>query len=946
MAQDIRFSTGVDNTNLFTGLQQATAGIKDFGKGIEGNFKSLTGSISAINAPIAAITAGIAALTGAFAGILHAVNATAEWTMEVNKLSKTLTTNLETALEWDIALKTLGINVDDFNGVLSKVESKLVKSPELFDKWGISIKNANGGLLPTEEILLNINDKYQSLGTQQEKNAMLNELAGKGWQQLLPAMRLTRAEMERSKQTIADFNLEMSPEKVAETRKYKESINLVGIGMERMGESISGQVMPWLTKFYETFKEFLVFIMPTWDAFTEVLGVTIDALVIAFSAIWDAVKIVYQGFQQFFMLSESKDVNILVVVLKVISSLMVGIGIAIKETIVVIKTLTLLLVNGLAGAWEVVKAAWNGGDIKGAAMKTWNDIKKVSEDGLNELVAVATEGKAKLDKIWAPDPKKKEEAEKAKPAKAAPHIMTSAELSKLFNKELEDTRIHNAQLAGANEELYQLEKKDALAFWQEKADKYANNAEAMKLIDKQLHAARKAMYMEDIDEQKKKMEASLALANNDYGKQREAVDKYYTYLFEQYGWSEKLYDEYIAKMATIDNKELEEKKKIGEIKQTMEIKSAENLYTLSVNHIKQQEALGKISAEEALRQIDALNELKYQKELKALRERLKIRALDPVEAAKIQAEIKALEEKHEIEMDTIHSREAMKQLGFWGGLKAGFSKYAKDFKSIGEQMMDVAKQIGKTLEDSLGKAMADMILSGKSFGNAMKDIWKSVSSMIVGELTKIAAKYMVNWAIEKAMSLWKLASGKQEAAGATATATASTAAAATTATAGATAATAMVSAALAETAASLTAGAAGAWEAYGWIPYVGAGLAIAQIAEMQASVATASMFADGGLINKPTLALMGEAGPEFVMPTHSAKDYMTQVYSDIKRTESAQNSYASGSNANGTSFHAGAGSGHTVDLRGAVIAGESVESARVIGNLVKGHLDNYYKRKG
>ena len=35
---------------------------------------------------------------------------------------------------------------------------------------------------------------------------------------------------------------------------------------------------------------------------------------------------------------------------------------------------------------------------------------------------------------------------------------------------------------------------------------------------------------------------------------------------------------------------------------------------------------------------------------------------------------------------------------------------------------------------------------------------------------------------------------------------------------------------------------------------------------------------------------------------------------------------------------------HTVDLRGAVIAGESVESGRIIGNMVKKHLDSYSRR--
>ena len=53
---NVKVGVSVDNTNLFSGLQEATAGIKSFGKDIESNFKGLTSSITNMIAPLTAIT--------------------------------------------------------------------------------------------------------------------------------------------------------------------------------------------------------------------------------------------------------------------------------------------------------------------------------------------------------------------------------------------------------------------------------------------------------------------------------------------------------------------------------------------------------------------------------------------------------------------------------------------------------------------------------------------------------------------------------------------------------------------------------------------------------------------------------------------------------------------------------------------------------------------------
>ena len=63
---------------------------------------------------------------------------------------------------------------------------------------------------------------------------------------------------------------------------------------------------------------------------------------------------------------------------------------------------------------------------------------------------------------------------------------------------------------------------------------------------------------------------------------------------------------------------------------------------------------------------------------------------------------------------------------------------------------------------------------------------------------------------------------------------------------------------------------AGIWAAYGWMPFVGIGLALGAIAALTVTIlAIKGKFAglaEGGIVTRPTMALIGERGPEAVVP--------------------------------------------------------------------------------
>jgi len=110
--------------------------------------------------------------------------------------------------------------------------------------------------------------------------------------------------------------------------------------------------------------------------------------------------------------------------------------------------------------------------------------------------------------------------------------------------------------------------------------------------------------------------------------------------------------------------------------------------------------------------------------------------------------------------------------------------------------------------------------------------------------------------------------------------------------------------------------------------------------------------ARGGRIDRPTLALMGEVpgSAEIVAPESTFKDWAGNLTANIVRQERQAQAY-SAMGGQYASQAAAAGPGGFapplhVHLEGATVMGESVESARIIGSMVKKSLDTYNRRNG
>ena len=206
-----------------------------------------------------------------------------------------------------MALHGLGVSSDTLTGVVARLQARVSTGGAAFEKWGVQTKNAQGGALPMAQLIENMATKYQSLSTDQEKNAMLTALAGRGWLSLLPVMRLTAERMADAKKEAQDLNLVVGPDGVAKTREYQESmrkLELIGKSLQiqvgsmlmpvltSLGAWMGGQGASLVAAFAVALKVVATALMTVWFAVKTigtVLGAVIIDLVEGFGAVGKAI---------------------------------------------------------------------------------------------------------------------------------------------------------------------------------------------------------------------------------------------------------------------------------------------------------------------------------------------------------------------------------------------------------------------------------------------------------------------------------------------------------------------------------------------------------------------------------------------------------------------------------------------------------------------------------
>lgn len=230
---------------LLNPLKQAGDAVKDTTAGMRGAFSSLEGMFGSITKGFAAIGAVVAG--GAM--FKAAVNETIKWTSEANKLAKTLGITTQEASILNLALGDIYTDSSVYIGASNMLTKQINAGGEAFDKLGIKIRDAQGHLRPTTQIMGDVMGKLNQIEPGINRNAAGMSIFGRQWGEASKLLRLTSEAMEEAKKKAEDLNLVVGPEAAEKTKNYKAMMNDLEDIVMSLKVQIGNALMPVLVEF-------------------------------------------------------------------------------------------------------------------------------------------------------------------------------------------------------------------------------------------------------------------------------------------------------------------------------------------------------------------------------------------------------------------------------------------------------------------------------------------------------------------------------------------------------------------------------------------------------------------------------------------------------------------------------------------------------------------------
>lgn len=244
----------VAKTGGFTGPIDKAA--RDLDKQTKGMSKSLDGfasSLKTIGAGIAGFVSGaaIAGFTGLAIGIKKTVDSMDELSKSAQKVG--LTTEELSKLAYagdlaDVSLETLTSSL----GKLTKAQAAALdtssKTAEVFDALGIAVKNADGSLRSSSEVLGDFAQRFQELGGSPEAVAAGFQIFGRSFQELIPLLKDGRQGIADAGDELERFGGVISTEAGQAAEEFNDNLTRLKVQFSAIFAQIAQQLLPTLVE--------------------------------------------------------------------------------------------------------------------------------------------------------------------------------------------------------------------------------------------------------------------------------------------------------------------------------------------------------------------------------------------------------------------------------------------------------------------------------------------------------------------------------------------------------------------------------------------------------------------------------------------------------------------------------------------------------------------------
>lgn len=238
MADDIRLRINLDGTQAIRALEQLNR---------SGTFDRLRASVTTLGT---ALAASFAAAAG---GIIVALQGAVDRADQLSKgsLITGLTTQQlsELAVAGELAdasIETIITSLGRLNRAAVEASQGSKAQVEAFTALGVPIRDVNGNLRPTRELLDDVADGLANVRDGATRSALAQELFGKSGAELLPLLGNGSASLREAAAEAREFGLTLSTETGQQAEAFNDNITRLGLVARGAANNLAADLLPAL----------------------------------------------------------------------------------------------------------------------------------------------------------------------------------------------------------------------------------------------------------------------------------------------------------------------------------------------------------------------------------------------------------------------------------------------------------------------------------------------------------------------------------------------------------------------------------------------------------------------------------------------------------------------------------------------------------------------------
>lgn len=206
------------------------------------------GAVSKMQSAVDGLKKGIAGLAAGLtvAAFTMAIKHQLELADAMSKTAERTGLQLKDVAGLQLAYSMAGISSDKLETSIGKMAKNMAEGSKAFSAMGVQIKNSDGSLRSTRDVLGDVADKFASYRDGAEKTALAQELFGKSGTEMISVLNGGAEALAESDAQAKKLGLTLDEEATAKAVQFNDTLSLLQAGGEGFTRQIAGRLAPTL----------------------------------------------------------------------------------------------------------------------------------------------------------------------------------------------------------------------------------------------------------------------------------------------------------------------------------------------------------------------------------------------------------------------------------------------------------------------------------------------------------------------------------------------------------------------------------------------------------------------------------------------------------------------------------------------------------------------------